>query len=166
MKISNKRLAAMLLALLTSPFLWGHPHLQKTVTAVLPGGAEVSVSFFTNPANEKRANNKAVGSFSIGAQLKLTSDVTVGTVKLAAGDYLVGALKKGEGEWTMAVAPGKMQPGAKFEVDLTELNSSFSTSQGNSPHSQWDITPGQGEQEGQVLLIWRFANMTLAVPLS
>ncbi|HSR51711.1 MAG TPA: hypothetical protein VLV83_12850 [Acidobacteriota bacterium] len=139
---------------------------MKTVSATLPDGAEIKVSFFTNPANESKADNKAVGSFSIGAQLELKSGLTIGDTELGAGEYMVGALKKGEGDWTMAVSPGKMGPGAKSQLKLIELKSWFSTSEARSPHSQWDITPGDGKLEGKILLVWRFGNLMLAAELS
>ena len=64
-----------------------HPHLNKTVTAVLPQGPEVTITYNTTPANELHAQNAKVGEFVTPRRpvLKLSAELKTDKATLAAG---------------------------------------------------------------------------------
>jgi hypothetical protein len=146
-----------------------HPHFNKTVSVALPGGSEAKVAYNTTPANEELAEGVAVGSFATprGPRLTLSADLTVGEQTLAAGEYTIGVVRKGESDWAMALYPGRLGRGEQPDTSkLVELESAFSTSMGKAPHMLIDITPGSGSFEGRVVLTLHFGSMFLAGALS
>ena len=153
--------------LMVCTVLVAHPHLRKSVTVKI-GDIEATVSFVTSPANLEHVKKVAVGAFSPGtARLKLSGDLTVGDLALAAGEYRVGAIKNGEDDWTLALYKGQLKRGETADVaKVIKLASSFSKSEGNAAHIYFDITPGHGGMEGKVTLVWHFGTHYLAGALS
>ena len=149
--------------LLGTLFVAAHPHIAKTVTAKIDGN-EVKLSYFTAPANMEHVESAASGSYShTGAVLTLSADL--GSLK--AGEYMVGAIKKSDGTWTMALHPGKLAYGASAEVSkVIKLNSSFSKEHGHADHSHFDISPGSGDLAGKTVVAWHFGDLFLAGVIS
>jgi len=146
-----------------------HPHFNKTITVALPGGGEAQVAYNTTPANEELADAVEVGAFATprGPRLTLSADLTVGDKTLAAGEYTIGVVRKGESDWAMALYPGRLGRGEKPDTSkLVELESAFSTSMGKAPHMLIDVTPGSGAFEGRVVLTLHFGSMFLSGALS
>ena len=143
-----------------------HPHLQKKVTTKV-GDNEVSLNYFTAPANLEHVKGVAVGSFTRSfAQLSVATDLDAGGVSVPAGDYTVGTIRKGESDWQMALYPGQVGRGESPDTSkLIKLNSSFSTDQGTADHIYFDILPGVGKMEGKTTLIWHFGPLYLAAAL-
>ncbi|MFQ5628669.1 MAG: hypothetical protein ACE5I1_07910 [bacterium] len=144
-----------------------HPHFSKSVTVKI-GDVEAKLAYFTAPANEKYVTDAKVGAFSAGfGTLTLSGDLTAGDVTLKAGDYTIGAIKNGDGGWTMGVHQGKL--GFNDTPDMAKvikLSSEYTTSNGNAPHIYFDIMPGHGKQEGKTTLIWHFGKHYLAGVIS
>jgi hypothetical protein len=162
---SSLALAAGLVATVAA----AHPHFNKTVTVVLPGGAEAKISYNTTSANEELAHAVAVGEFATPRRpvLELSADVSAGGTAIAAGEYTIGVVRKGENEWVMALHPGRLGRGDQPDSSkLIELDSHFSTSMGTAEHMLIDVTPGSGEGSGQVLLTLHFGSMFLSGTLS
>jgi hypothetical protein len=150
--------------LIGATLLVAHPHINKTVTAVIAGNVTATVTYNTTPANESYAKSTAVGEFVTPRQprLKLSGDVTAGTVNLPAGEYVIGAVKNGENDWTMGLYPGTLGWGEKADVaKVIKLESMFSTSSGTAPHMLIDISPGSGKFEGRIVLMLHFGSLFL-----
>jgi hypothetical protein len=161
--------AAAVLGLVGSSAASAHPHFDKTVTAKLPSGVDVTVTYNTTPANEIRAAEAKVGTFVTPRRpmLKLSGEVKAGAVTIPAGEYTVGVIKNGEKDWTMALYPGAL--GRADVPDLAKaikLESVFSTEYGTAHHMLLDITPGDGKLEGRAVLTLHFGGMFLAGALS
>ena len=142
-----------------------HPHFNKTITVALPGGAEAKVSYNTTPANESRAESAAAGAFVTprSPRLELSADVTAGDQTLAAGEYTIGVLKGEDGEWTMALHPGRVGRGADPDMSkVIRLDSAYSADAGVAEHMLIDVTPGSGALEGKVVLTLHFGSMFLS----
>ena len=138
------------------------PHLNKTVTAKLPGQAEAKISYYTVPANLSHIERIGVGSFTPSrAVLSLSATATSGSTSVPAGDYTVGAIRN-TSDWTLALHPKMNRRGQPDKSKLVLLKSSFSTSQGTAHHSSFDLTPGHGSLEGKSTLVWHFGNLYLA----
>ena len=153
---------------LAAALVVAHPHFNKTVTVKLPSGAEATITYNTVPANEANADKAAVGSFVHVRQprLKLSADVTAGGVTIPAGEYVIGAVKNGPKDWTMALHPGAIARGAQADMSkLIKLDSMFSSG-GKADHMLIDITPGHGKFEGKAVLTLHFGTMFLAGALS
>lgn len=153
--------------LMVCTVLVAHPHLRKSVTAKI-GDVEATVSFVTSPTNLEHVKTAAVGAFTPGAgRLKLSADLTVGELTLAAGEYRVGTVKNGEDDWTLALYQGQLKRGESADMaKVIKLASWFSKSRGNAAHIYFDITPGQGDMEGKVTLVWHYGPLYLAGALS
>jgi len=158
------------LALLLAPsFSLAHPHFNKTVSARLPGGAEATIVYNTTPANLTHAENAEPGTFVTPRRpsLTLSSAVMSGGTEIAAGDYTIGVIKNGSGDWTMALHKGKLSRGDSPDMaNVIELDSMYSSDMGNAEHMLIDITPGSGELEGKAVLTLHFGTMFLAGALS
>jgi hypothetical protein len=158
-------LAGSCLALsLAAVALFAHPHFNKTVTAKLPTGAEVVITYNTTPANEMRAKEVKVGALVTPRRptIKLSADVKSGAVTIPAGEYTIGVIKNSESDWTMALYPGQVARGT--EPDMTKaikLPSMYSASAGAADHMLIDITPGHGKFEGKPVLTLHFGQMFL-----
>ncbi len=148
--------------LLSAVGLLAHPHIQKTVTAKLDA-AELTLNYYTSPANMEHVKNTEAGVFKGGARLTVSGDLG----KVPAGEYTVGALKNEDGSWVMALYPGKLGYGASPDMSkLIKLSSSLSKDHGTAHHTSFDLAPGSGEQEGQLTLVWHFGPLHLAGALS
>lgn len=144
-----------------------HPHFSKTVTAKI-GDTEAKLSYFTAPANEEHVKNAKEAAFSAGfGTLTLSGDLMAGDMTLKAGEYTVGAIKNGDGDWTMALHHGKL--GRNDSPDMakvTKLSSNHTKDHGNAAHIYFDIMPGHGKTEGKTVLIWHFGTHHLAGVIS
>jgi len=164
-----KKLAVVSLSLALSvavgSSLLAHPHFNKTVTAKLPSGAEVTIAYNTTPANELRAKEVKVGAFVTPRRptLKLSTDMKSGTATIPAGEYTIGVIKNSESDWTMALYPGQVARGAEPDASkLIRLDSMYQASSGTADHMLIDITPGHGKFEGKPVLTLHFGSMLLA----
>lgn len=150
------------LALLVLGSVTAHPHLSKRVTARI-GNVWVTVSFRTSPANEAHVTSAEFGSFNVGGRLELEGNLKVGDLELKAGPYMLGAVKDGPGQWTMAISP--RYEGADHD-EIIRLESHLSDQMGSAEHYDFDLRIGTGDSAGRVLLTWHFGSMFLAAPLS
>ena len=149
--------------------LLAHPHFNKTITVALPGSGEATITYNTTPANELRAAKVAVGEFVTPRQprLKLSTEIKAGTVTIPAGEYIIGVIKNGEKDWTMALYPGQIARGEKPDVSkVIKLDSVYSESEGKAPHMLIDISPGSGKFEGKAVLTLHFGSLFLAGAIS
>jgi len=162
-------LVSSLAVLLTGvTFVLAHPHFNKTLTVKLPSGAEATVTYNTIPGNEMHPNKATVGQFVTPRQprLKLSAEIKAGSVVVPAGEYVIGAVKNGDKDWTMGLYPGTIARGAAPEMaKVIKLESSFS-SEGKADHLLIDITPGAGKLAGRAVLTLHFGTMFLAGALS
>ena len=127
----NTVICCLLGLLLTgSTILLAHPHYNKTVTVSLPGDAEATITYTTAPANEMHATNASVGSFATiprQPRLKLSAALNAGNVSIPAGEYVIGVVKNGEEDWTMALYAGQLGFRAQPDMSkLIKLNSMYS----------------------------------------
>jgi len=146
-----------------------HPHFNKTITVTLPSGVEAKLSYNTTPANEARAETAAVGAFVTprGPRLELSGELTAGSQTLAAGEYTIGVIKGEDGQWTMALYPGRLGRGEEPDMSkVIELDSSYRDDVGAAEHMLIDVTPGTGSQEGKAVITLHFGSMFLAGVLS
>jgi hypothetical protein len=146
-----------------------HPHFNKSVTAKLPAGADVTITYNTTPSNETHAANASVGTFVTPRRpkLKLSADITAGGVAIAAGEYTIGVIKNSDNDWTMALYPGDMPRGAAPDMSkVIKLTSTFSKAHGTAAHMLIDITPGSGKLEGKAVLTLHFGSLFLEGALS
>jgi len=158
----NALILALAAVMLTATTLVAHPHFQKTTTAKLSEDVEVSISFFTVPANMAHVAEIGDGEFvSPGLpKFETLTDITAGEASVAAGTYTVGIIKNGEDDWTMVLSPGELSFGESPDMSkLIELDSMFT--QGNDPtgHLVVDIFPGKGKFEGKAVILIGFGTM-------
>jgi len=150
------------LLFLTASVVVAHPHFRKT-TSVKMGEQEVSVSFFTVPANMTHLEGVADGGFVApgSPSLKVAADLKGGSATIPAGTYLVGAIKKGDG-WTMVLYPGKLERGEKPDLSkVIKLDSQFNKSADTAEHLVVDIGPGWGKNAGKAVVLIGFGNLWL-----
>jgi hypothetical protein len=150
------------LVLLVASVAVAHPHFRKTTTVKM-GEQEVSVSFFTVPANMSHLEGIADGGFVAPGQptLKVAADLKGGSAAIPAGEYLVGAIKKGDG-WTMVLYPGKLERGEKPDLSKAiELDSQFNSSSDAAEHLVVDIGPGWGKNQGKAVVLIGFGTLWL-----
>ena len=146
-----------------------HPHFKKNVTATLPPGVEVTITYGTTPANELRAKEVKPGDFVVprGPMIKLTAELKSDKQTLAAGDYTIGVIKNSDTDWTMALYPGKLARGeAPDKTKLIKLDSMFQSSAGTADHMLIDVTPGHGKFEGRAVLTLHFGTLFLSGALT
>ena len=142
-----------------------HPHFNKTITAKLPSGADVTITYNTTPSNEMHAANAKVGEFVTPRQpkLKLSAEVKSGAQAIPAGEYTIGVIKTSDKDWTMALFPGAIARGAA--VDMTKvmkLDSMLESGKGTAEHMLVDLTPGHGKFEGKAVLTLHFGSLFLS----
>ncbi len=158
------------LLLLGATFAFAHPHYNKTITVSLPGGVEATVTYTTAPANEMHAEKTAVGAFATiprQPRLKLSAALKAGDVSIPAGEYVIGVIKNGEEDWTMALYAGQL--GFREQPDMSKLiklDSIYSRVAWKAEHLLVDISPGTGKFEGKVVLTAHFGAMFFAGALS
>ena len=158
-------LSTATVAALAGTVAMAHPHLNKTVTAVLPQGPEVTITYNTTPANELHAQNAKVGEFVTPRRpvLKLSAELKTEKLTLPAGEYTIGVIKNGEADWTLALYPGRLQRDEKPDAaKILRLDSMFETSKGTAEHMLIDVTPGHGRFEGKAVLTLHFGTLFLA----
>jgi len=159
---------ALVLSFVASTAL-AHPHFNKTVTATLAPGAEVTITYNTTPANEAHAQTAKVGEFVTPRRpvLKLSAELKTATATLPAGEYTIGVVKNGEKDWTLALYPGRLQRGdVPDSAKAIRLESMFSADHGTADHMLIDVTPGHGKFEGKAVLTLHFGTLFLAGALS
>lgn len=146
-----------------------HPHFNKTVTATLAPGVEVTLTYNTTPSNEAHATSAKVGEFVTPRRplLKLSAEVKAGSVTLPAGEYTIGVIKNADKDWTLALYPGRLQRGdVPDAAKAIRLESVFSADHGTAHHMLIDVTPGDGRLEGRSALTLHFGTLFLAGALS
>lgn len=165
MKRIASAVAGLALVLAAPAALMAHPHFNKTVTAKLPSGVEVTIAYNTTPANELRAKEVKVGTFVTPRRptVKLSGDLKSGPATVPAGQYTIGVVKNSETDWTMALYPGEVARGAEPDLaKVIKLDSMYSASAGTAEHMLIDISPGHGKFEGKAVLTLHFGSMFLA----
>ena len=144
---------------------FAHPHFNKTITAKLPSGADVSITYNTTPSNETHAQSAKVGEFVSPRRptIKLSAEVKSGAQTIPAGEYTIGVIKNSEKDWTMALFPGA--PARGVPVDMTKvikLDSMLEAGKGTAEHMLVDLTPGHGKFEGKAVLTLHFGTLFLS----
>jgi hypothetical protein len=165
----NQLITCFAVLLISAPLILAHPHINKTITASLPGNVTATITYNTTPSNEANAQKTAVGEFVTPRQpkLKLSADLKVGETAIPAGEYIIGVIKNGDNNWTMALYPGVLKRGEKADMTkLIKLESIFSASAGSAPHMLIDISPGTGKMEGRIALTLHFGSLFLSGALS
>lgn len=157
-----KKFFVLCMVLLTASAVIAHPHFRKTTSAKI-GDNDVSISFFTVPANMTHLEGIADGEFVSPGRpsLKASADLTAGSASIPAGTYVVGAVKKGDG-WTMVLYPGEL--GRDETPDMSKvikLDSQFNKSAEPAAHLVVDIYPGSGKSEGKAVVLIGFGTMWL-----
>jgi hypothetical protein len=151
-------------AVLVASAAAAHPHFNKTVTATLPQGVEVTITYNTTPANEARAEEAKVGQFVTPRRpvLKLSGELKSDKTTLAAGEYTIGAIKVADKEWVLALYPGRLERADTPDTaKAIRLESSLATDKGTADHMLIDITPGHGKFEGKAVLTLHFGSLFL-----
>jgi hypothetical protein len=141
-----------------------HPHFNKTITATLPQGVELTITYNTTPANEAHAQNAKIGDFVTPRRpvLKLSGELKTDKTTLAAGEYTIGAIKVAEKDWVLALYPGRLQRADTPDgTKAIRLESAFATDKGTAEHMLIDLTPGHGKFEGKAVLTLHFGSLFL-----
>ena len=157
-----KKVIVLGVVLLTATALIAHPHFQKTTTAKLSEDVEVSLSFFTVPANMAHVAEVANGDFvSPGLpKFKTATAIKGGSVSIPSGTYTVGVVKNGKDDWTMVLSPGELGFGDKPDMSkLIKLESSFNKASEGAGHLVVDVYPGEGKFEGKAVILLGFGTM-------
>jgi hypothetical protein len=139
-----------------------HPHFNKTVSATLPQGVELSITYNTTPANEMRAQAVKVGDFVTprGPVIKLSAELKTEKAAIPAGEYTIGVIKNGDKDWTLGLYPGRLARGQAAEVaKVIRLDSLFEGDKGTAEHMLIDVTPGHGKFEGKAVLTLHFGTL-------
>lgn len=160
-----KRFAMALLLSCAAGTLLAHPHFNKTISAKLPSGVEVTIAYQTVPSNETHAQNAKVGEFVSPRRpaLKLSAEIKTEKLTIPAGDYSIGVIKTSEKDWTMGLYPGAPQRGVPIDMaKVIKLDSMFEGGKGTAEHLLVDLTPGHGKFEGKAVLTLHFGTLFLA----
>lgn len=164
-----KKLCLLGVVLAATAAVLAHPHVRKTRTVDLPSGVEARVSYYTVPVNETHAVNADAGSFLTpgSPRLNLSGELIVGSLSIPAGDYIIGVVKNGVEDWTMALYPGRSQFREAVDTSkLIKLDSTYSRSEETSEHLLIDIAQGEGRLAGRTVLLIKFGSMTCTGALS
>ena len=154
----------IVLSLVASTAL-AHPHFNKTLTATLSPGVEVTITYNTTPANETHAQNAKIGDFVTPRRpvLKLSAELKTEKSTLPAGEYTIGVIKNAEKDWSLALYPGRLQRSDTPDpTKAIRLESVFSADHGTADHMLIDVTPGHGKFEGKAVLTLHFGSLFLA----
>lgn len=163
-----KRLIMFGLFLVATGALAAHPHIGKTVTATLPGGTEVSVSYSMTPAGEIDPATAPVDTFinPWAPLLRVSQPVKLGSVDIPQGMYTLGLFKSGSGDWALALHPGRLrQKEIPLGPKVTRLDSVFSNSEGRADHLVVDFSLGKGRLEDKVVVTFHWGSIYLAAEL-
>ncbi len=157
-----KKVLILSVVMLTATALVAHPHFQKTTTAKLSEDVEVSISFFTVPANMEHVAKIGNGEFVSPGLPKFETGtaITAGGASVPAGTYTVGIIKNGADDWTMVLSPGELAFGDSPDMSkLIKLDSMFT--EGNDPtgHLVVDVFPGEGKFEDKAVILIGFGTM-------
>src|SRR5687767_5665408 len=161
----NRAFAFTAAAVVMAAAATAHPHFNKTVTATLPQGAELAITYNTTPANEMRAQSAKVGDFVTprGPVLKLSAEVKNEKATIPAGEYTIGVIKNGDKDWTLALYPGRLARGQAPEIaKAIKLDSMFEGGKGTADHMLIDVTPGHGRFAGKAVLTLHFGSLFLS----
>lgn len=160
-----KRAVFAVLAASVAASVAAHPHFNKTITAKLPSGADVTITYNTTPSNETHATSAKVGEFVTPRRptLKLSAEVKSGASSIPAGEYTIGVIKTGDKDWTMALYPGTPARGVPFDMaKVIKLDSMLESGKGTAEHMLVDLTPGHGKFEGKAVLTLHFGTLFLS----
>ena len=160
----TRNVALVLAALPLASAALAHPHFNKTITATLPQGVELTITYNTTPSNETHAQNAKVGEFVTPRRpgLKLSGELKTDKATLAAGEYTIGAIKVADKDWVLALYPGRLQRGdTPDSAKAIRLDSTFATDKGTAEHMLIDLTPGSGKFEGKAVLTLHFGSLFL-----
>ncbi len=170
MKKSISIYSVFCLFLLGGALALAHPHFRKVLKVTLPGGQEATITYDTLPANEDHTTKAAAGDFLIpghNPRISFSAEVKAGNVTIPAGEYLIGALKNSDKDWTMGLYPTPLARGAKPDMaKVIKLDSMFSAAQGKAEHMLIDITPGSGKLQNKAVLTLHFGSLFLGGALS
>ena len=158
-----KRAVFVGLVLLSAAGLMGHPHFNKRVIAILPGGIEAIMAYRTIPVNETHLEKVQTGDIVSprGPRLTLTGEVMAGSVKVTSGTYTVGMLRKAADNWTLVLSPGRLLKTVKPDRSkLIHLESTYSMVKEHAAHIEIDITPAPGKSRNAVIS-FHFGQMLL-----
>ena len=159
----KKKLAYIFLFGLSLTLVLAHPHVKKIVSTEI-GGTNITIEYYTSPANMSHVESVAVGDF-VNSRATLTLNKNLG--ELNAGKYLIGSIRKDKSDWTMALYSGRLGRGESPDQDkLINLRSAFSTEHGTATHVSLDLDPGSGPLETSLALVWHFGNLHLQGDLS
>ena len=164
-----KRLIVFGLFFVATGALTAHPHIGKTVTATLPGGTEVSVSYSMTPAGEIDPAAAPVDTFinPWAPLLRVSQPVHSGSVDIPVGMYTLGLIKSGSGDWTLALHPGRLrQKEIPLGPKVTRLDSVFSSSEGMADHLVVDFSLGRDKLEGKVVVTFHLGSIHLAAEIA
>ena len=167
--VLKKNLTYIFLLGLSLSLALAHPHVRKTVSTKIEG-TNITIKYYTAPANMSHVESIAVGDFvRSSGNLTLSNDLG----ELKAGEYLIGSIRKGKSDWTMALYSGQLERGAfripresPDQVKLIHLRSAFSTEHGTATHVSLDLSPGSGPLETSLAVVWHFGNLHLQGDLS
>ena len=157
-----KKTIALAVVLLTATALIAHPHFQKTTSVKISDELEVSVSFFTVPANMEHIAKVGAGDFTSPGlpKFKASSAITDGSASIPAGTYTVGVIKKSDSDWPMVLSPGELAFGdSPDKAKLIKLDSTFTKANDTTGHLVVDIFPGDGKFEGKPVILLGFGTM-------
>ena len=160
-----KRIAFAFVAASAAATAFAHPHFNKTITAKLPSGVEITIAYQTTPANEMQAQNVKPGEFVSPRRptLKLSGELKTATATIPAGDYSIGVIKNNDKDWTMALFPGTPERGKPVDMaKVIKLDSLFEGGKGTAEHMLIDVTPGHGKFEGKAVLTMHFGTLFLS----
>jgi hypothetical protein len=160
-----KRFALALLVSLAAVAAVAHPHFNKTITAKLPSGTDVTITYQTVPSNEMHAQSAKVGEVITPRRptLKLSADVKTDKQTIPAGEYTIGVIKNSDKDWTMALYPGAPERGKPVDLaKVIKLDSMLEAGKGTAEHMLVDLTPGHGKFEGKAVLTLHFGTLFLA----
>ena len=160
-----KRTVLAVLAASLAATVFAHPHFNKTITAKLPSGADVTITYNTTPSNETHATNAKVGEFVTprAPKLKLSAEVKSGATAIPAGEYTIGVIKTSDKDWTMGLYPGALARGAAPDMaKVIKLDSMLEAGKGTAEHMLVDLTPGHGKFEGKAVLTLHFGTLFLS----
>jgi len=163
--MNMKRIAFAFVAASAAATAFAHPHFNKTITAKLPSGVEITIAYQTTPANEMQAQNVKPGEFVSPRRptLKLSGELKTEKTTIPAGDYSIGVIKNNDKDWTMALFPGTPERGKPVDMSkVIKLDSLFEGSKGTAEHMLIDVTPGHGKFEGKAVLTMHFGTLFLS----
>ena len=144
--------------------LSAHPHFNKRVRALLPGGIQAVVSYRTIPFKEMPLEELSVGDFASprGPRLTLTNEVMAGSSKLVPGTYTIGVLKREQNDWSMVLTEGRILQNIDPDRSrFIHLESEFSRTKQVADHMEISIIPGSGRFKGMAVIIMHFGQNLL-----